>query len=133
MTIINTTGLNVFHTRMSDFPFGPMGWYNSNLFVFRQIVFSPKLAQWNFRLANHFSPKKLLFFAKSPNAYSFFAEKKYYFFAKWFRTTVRADVRMGRISVFLIPGMVTMGSELGPAGPKIKNQHLANLFSFGEK
>ena len=28
LTIINTTGLNVFHTRMSDFPFCPMGWYN---------------------------------------------------------------------------------------------------------
>ena len=49
----------------------------------------------------------------------------YYFFAKWFRTTVRADARMGRIGVFLIPGMVKMGSELGPAGPKNKNQHLA--------
>ena len=61
-----------------------------------------------------------------------FRQKKCYFFAKWFRTTVRADARTGRIGVFIFPGMVTMGSELGPAGPKIKNQHLANLLSFGE-
>ena len=36
----------------------------SNLFAFCQIVFSPKLAKWNFRLANHYLPKKVLFFAK---------------------------------------------------------------------
>ena len=28
LTIINASGLNVFHTRMSDFPFGPMGCFN---------------------------------------------------------------------------------------------------------
>ena len=99
----------------------------TQLICFSPNRFSPKLAKWNFRLANRFSPKKVLLFAKSPNAYSFFADKVR------FRTTVRADARMGQIGVFLIPGMVTMGSELGPAGPKIKNQHLANLLSFGEK
>ena len=53
-------------------------------------------------------------------------------FRQIIRTTVRADARMGRIGVFLIPGMVTMWSELGPAGPKIANQHLANYFHLAK-
>ena len=72
-----------------------------------------------------FRQMKVLFLAKSRNAYSFFAKWKYYFLAKWFRTMVRADARMDRISVFPIPGMATMGTELGPVGPKNKIQHLA--------
>ena len=73
------------------------------------------------------------YFAKLPNAY--FANWKCYFspnclilnhfFAKWFRKLVHAVAWMGRNDVFLNPGMVTMGSELGPAGPEKKIQHLA--------
>ena len=80
-----------------------------------------------------FRQMKVLFFAKLPNPYSLFAKWMYYFFAKWFRTTVRVDARMGRIGVFLIPGMVTMGSELGPVGPKNKKSAFGELISFGEK
>ena len=39
-------------------------------------------------------------------------------FRQMVRTTVRADARMSRIGVFLFPVIITMGSELGPAGPK---------------
>ena len=99
---------------------------NATYLLFAKSFFA-KISQMEFPF-DHLSPNKVLLFAKSPNAYSFFADKKCYFFAKWFRTTVRADARMapvGGISVFLIPGMVTMGSELVPAGPNNKNQHLA--------
>ena len=44
-------------------------------YLFFAKSFSPKLAKWNSRLANHFLPKKVLFFAKSPNVYSFFAKR----------------------------------------------------------